>query len=171
MIFQGPESEIARLFRETNRQLERIHSQEHDWKIERLLLDAMVLLERIGLYFPAPPPQPLSTSISFKESSMLPTTGGNTLVYTGTLSPAGSVLAPDAVAKVVSNDPAILPTVDPTSLIVTVPLPTGWVESTTTPLAIAYSTTSATTGQALSQTITPSAPVVLATGINFAQTT
>ena len=50
--------------------------------------------------------------------------------------------------------------------------PTGWVESTTTPLAIAYATTSASTGQALSATITPSAPPSnLATSINFNQTT
>lgn len=102
---------------------------------------------------------------------MLPTVGGNTLVYTGTLAPAGSVLATDFVATVTSNDPSVLPTVDPTGLIVTVPLPAGWVESTTTPLAIAYATTSATTGQALSATITPSAPVDLATSIVFNQTT
>jgi hypothetical protein len=116
-------------------------------------------------------PQRYATSISFKEITMLPTTGGNTLVYTGTLSPVGSVLAPDFVATVTSNDPAVLPTVDATGLIVTIPLPAGWVESTTTPLAITYATTSASTGQALSATITPSAPVVLATGITFVQTT
>ena len=114
---------------------------------------------------------PHATSIVFKEITMLPTVGGNTLVYTGTLAPAGSVLATDFVATVTSNDPAVLPTVDPTGLIVTVPLPAGWVESTTTPLAIAYATTSATTGQALSATITPSAPVDLATSIVFNQTT
>ena len=113
----------------------------------------------------------LATSITFKENSMLPTTGGNTLVYTGTLSPSGSVLASDFVATVTSNDPAVLPTVDSTGLVVSIPLPTGWVESTTTPLAIAYATTSASTGQALSATITPSAQVVLATSVTFAQTT
>ena len=64
---------------------------------------------------------------------MLPTIGGNTLIYSGTLFPAGSVLAPDFVATVTSNDPAVSPTVDVTGLIVTVPLPTDWVENTTTP--------------------------------------
>ena len=113
----------------------------------------------------------LSTSVTFQEITMLPTTGGNTLVYTGTLSPAGSVLAPDFVATVTSNDPAVSPTVDATGLVVTIPLPTGWVESTTTPLAISYATSSASTGQALTATITPSAPVVLASGITFVQTT
>lgn len=105
---------------------------------------------------------------------MLPVSAGNTLVYTGTLSPAGSVLAPDFVATVTSNDPLILPAVDSTGLIVTVPLPTGWVESTIAPLAIAYATTSASTGQALSATIAPGAeviPPVLATSIGFNQTT
>jgi hypothetical protein len=116
-------------------------------------------------------PPTLATSISFTEITMLPTQGGNTLVYTGTLAPAGSVLAPDFVATVTSNDPAVLPTVDSTGLIVTIPLPAGWVESTTTPLAIQYATTSATTSQALSATITPSAPVVLASSVTFVQTT
>jgi hypothetical protein len=115
-------------------------------------------------------PQP-STSISFKEITMLSVEAGNTLIYTGTLAPVGSILAPDFIATVTSNDPAILPTVDATGLIVTVPLPAGWVESTTTPLAIVYSTTSASTGQALSATITPGAETVLATSIAFAQTT
>jgi hypothetical protein len=118
--------------------------------------------------------KPFSTSISFTETTMLPVEAGNTLVYTGVLAPAGSILAPDFVATVTSNDPAILPTVDSTGLIVTVPLPAGWVESTTTPLVIAYATTSASTGQALSATITPGAeviPPVLATSITFNQTT
>ena len=112
----------------------------------------------------------LSTSIRFTEVTMLSTTGGNTLVYTGTLSPAGSVLASDFVATVTSNDPAVSPTVDSTGLVVTIPLPAGWVEGATL-LAVSYATTSASTGQALQATITPSAPVPLATSISFVQTT
>lgn len=103
---------------------------------------------------------------------MNPTEAGQTQVFTGVLSPAGSVLAPDAVATITSNDPAVSPSLDSTNLIVSVTYPTGWVESTTTPLAFAYATTSASTGQALSATITPSAPPSnLATSISFAQTT
>ena len=116
-------------------------------------------------------PQALATSISFTESTMNPTAAGQTQVFTGTLSPAGSVLAPDAVATITSNDPAVTPTLDSTQLVVSVNYPSGWVESTTTPLAFAYATTSASTSQALSATITPSAPPSnLATGISFAQT-
>ena len=122
-----------------------------------------------------PPALLLATSISFQEISMNPTQAGQTQVFTGTLAPAGSVLAPDAVAAISSNDPAVQPTLDSTNLIVSVTYPAGWVESTTTPLAFAYSTSSASTGQALSATITPSAPPppppVLATSIAFAQTT
>jgi hypothetical protein len=120
----------------------------------------------------------LATSISFTQQgdpmALLPVQAGNTLVYTGTLSPAGSVFAPDAVVDVTANDPAILPTVDSTGLIVSVPLPAGWVESTATPLVISYSTTSASTSQALSASITPGAevtPPVLASSISFVQTT
>ena len=141
-------------------------------KSDKPELDEILRVEREILHELHEQHPNLSTSVTFKEITMLPTTGGNTLIYTGTLAPAGSVLAPDFAATVTSNDPAVLPTVDATGLIVTVPLPAGWVESTTTPLAIAYATTSASTGQALSATITPSAPPSnLATSINFNQTT
>ena len=115
----------------------------------------------------------LATSILFQGDTMSnPTEAGQTQVFTGTLSPAGSVLASDAVATITSNDPAVSPTLDSTQLVVSVTYPSGWVESTTTPLAFAYATTSASTGQALSATITPSAPASnLATSISFAQTT
>lgn len=116
--------------------------------------------------------QRFSTHISFEEITMNPTQAGQTQVFTGTLAPAGSVLAPDAVATIASNDPSVSPSLDSTQLIVTVTYPTGWVESTTTPLAFDYETTSVSTGQALSATITPSAPpAALATSITFAQTT
>src|ERR1039457_6158831 len=89
---------------------------------------------------------------------MNPTAAGQTQVFTGTLSPVGSVLAPDAVATITSNDSAVSPTLDSTNLSVSVTYPSGWNESTTTPLAFAYATSSASTGQALSATITPGAP-------------
>jgi hypothetical protein len=114
----------------------------------------------------------LSTGISFMEITMNPTQAGQTQVFTGTLLPTGSVLAPDAVATITSNDPLVSPSLDATKLIVSVTYPAGWVESTTLPLAFAYATTSATTGQALSATITPSAPPAnLATSVSFLQTT
>jgi hypothetical protein len=143
----------------------RTHPEEFKRELDEILRDERKILRELH-------PTVLSTSISFTETTMLPTTGGNTLIYTGTLAPAGSVLAPDFVVTVTSNDPAVSPSVDSTGLVVTVPLPIGWVESTTTtPLAIAYATTSASTGQALSATITPSAPPSnLATSITFSQT-
>ena len=120
------------------------------------------------------PPSALATSISFKESFMNPTAAGQTQVFTGTLSPAGSILAPDAVATISSNDSAVSPTLDSTQLVVSVTYPAGWLESTTTPLVFTYATTSETTSQALSATITPSAPPppppVLASSISFNQT-
>jgi hypothetical protein len=141
-----------------------VSHRHHDDKIEEILRDEREILRLL---------QPkLSTSISFTEITMNPTEAGQTQVFTGTLAPAGSVLAPDAVATVSSNDPAVSPTLDSTQLIVSVTYPAGWVESTTTPLVFTYGTTSASTGQALSATITPSAPpAALATSIAFAQTT
>ena len=123
---------------------ELLHSSRH---IERLLERIEELVE---VHFPH--------RIHFKENQMLPTTGGNTLQYTGTTSPAGSTFPADTVFTVTSNDPAILPTVDVTGLIVSVPLPAGWVENVATPLVIAYSAISASVSGNLTATITPSAP-------------
>ena len=159
------------------RQTRRIEQAEHeDLETLRLILRE---LRRIAddLNPPPPPPPPLNlaTSVSFQEISMNPTQAGQSQVFTGTLAPAGSILASDAVATISSNDPAVSPTLDSTNLIVSVTYPDGWVESTTTPLAFTYSTSSASTGQTLTATITPSAPPppppVLATSIAFAQTT
>jgi hypothetical protein len=115
------------------------------------------------------------TAISFKEITMLPTVGGNTLIFTGTLSPLGAQYPAGTTFTVTSNDPAVSPTVDPTGLIVTIPLPTGWVENPTTPLAIAYSTSTfvpnpSTSPSQITSTITPSVPTVTPTGIAFGQT-
>jgi hypothetical protein len=149
-------------------EIEIIEIFEHDPEVVRLLKIAIHELREIRRELKPH----LSTRIRFQEITMNPTVAGQTQVFTGTLSPAGSVLAPDAVATVTSNDPAVSPTLDSTQLIVSVTYPDGWVESTTTPLEFAYATTSATTGQALSATITPSAPPAnLATSISFNQTT
>ena len=110
-------------------------------------------------------------SITFKEMTMNPTEAGQTQVFTGTLAPAGSVFPPDSVYAVTSNDSAVSPSVDPTGIVVSVTYPQGWSESATTPLAFSYTATSASTGMSLAATITPSAPVVIPTGITFAQTT
>ena len=101
---------------------------------------------------------------------MNPTEAGQTQVFTGTLAPAGAVFPPDSVYAVTSNDSAVSPSVDPTGLVVSVTYPQGWTESATTPLAFSYTATSASTGMSLAATITPSAPVVVPTGITFAQT-
>ena len=108
---------------------------------------------------------------------MLPTEGGNTLVYTGTPTPAGSTFPPGSTFNVVSNDPAVIPAVDVTGLIVSIPLPLGWVESTTTPLAVTWTVSGITPVPSTAPTtfdvvITPSAePVGTPTGVTFVQTT
>lgn len=103
---------------------------------------------------------------------MLPTIGGNTLVFTGTFVPAGSVPPTDAVYAATSSDPAVLPTVDSTGLIVTVPLPAGWVEGQTLVITRTASSVSVP-AWTLSDAITPSAPPAanLPTSTTFIQTT
>lgn len=129
-------------------------------------------LERIEYDLRHPPHPPIPTHIRFTELTMNPTEAGQTQVFTGTLTPAGAIFPTDSVFGVTSNDPAVSPSLDSTGLVVSVTYPDGWVESTTTPLAFAYTATSASTGMSLSATITPSAPpAIVPTGITFAQTT
>lgn len=112
------------------------------------------------------------THIRFREVTMNPTAAGQTQVFTGTLTPTGSVFPADSTFSITSNDPSVSPSVDASGLVVSVTYPAGWVESTTTPLAFAYTATSASTGMSLTATITPSAPpAVVPTGIAFQQTT
>lgn len=115
---------------------------------------------------------PTPTAITFNEVTMNPTAAGQTQVFTGTLSPAGSAFPTDATFTVTSNDPAVSPSVDSTGLIVSVTYPSGWTESTTTPLAFTYRAASASNPSwSLAATITPSAPPVgLPTSIAFTQT-
>jgi hypothetical protein len=111
------------------------------------------------------------TSISFQEITMLPPVAGNTLVYTGTLAPAGAVFPSDSVFAVTSSDPTVTPTVDPTGLIVTIPLPSTFVDNPSSPFSVSYTATSASTGMSLSASIVPSIPAVVPTGITFVRTT
>jgi hypothetical protein len=103
--------------------------------------------------------------------SLLPPVAGNTLVYTGTLSPAGATFPTDTVFKLTSSDPTVSPTLDPTGLIVTIPLPSTFVDNPSSPFSVTYSATSASTGMNLSATITPTVPTVVPSSISFVQTT
>ena len=115
--------------------------------------------------------RPFPTSICFTEITMNPTEAGQTQVFTGTLTPAGAVYPSDTTFTLTSNDTAVSPTVDSTGLVVSVTYPTGWVESTTTPLQFSYTATSVSANGSLSTVITPSAPpAAFPTGIAFSQT-
>lgn len=115
--------------------------------------------------------EPTPTGIVFQEITMLPPVAGNTLVYTGTLAPAGAVFPADSGFAVTSSDPTVTPAVDSTGLIVTIPLPSTFVDNPASPFSVGYTATSASTGMSLSATITPSVPPVVPTGITFVQTT
>jgi hypothetical protein len=119
--------------------------------------------------------RPLPTSISFTQQgdpmALLPPVAGNTLVYTGTLQPAGSAFPADVSVALVSSDPTVTPSVDSTDLIVTIPLPSTFVDDPASPFNVVYTATSASTGMSITATITPSISAPVPTGITFAQTT
>jgi hypothetical protein len=124
---------------------------------------------------PPPTSAPTPTAISFTQQgdpmALLPPVAGNTLVYTGTLSPAGAAFPTDSVFAVTSSDPAVSPSVDATGLVVTIPLPSTFVDNPASPFSVGYTATSASTGMSLTASIVPSVPAVVPTGITFAQTT
>jgi hypothetical protein len=119
------------------------------------------------------------TSISFHEITMNPATAGNTLVYTGTLAPSGSAFPAGTTFAVTSSDPTVSPTVDSTGLVVTIPLPTTFVDDPANPLTVSYTASGitpvpSTSPTSLSASITPTVPTPptpTPTGIAFNQTT
>jgi hypothetical protein len=133
------------------------------------------LLRRIAREL-APEPPLTPTLITFQETTMLPPVAGNTLVYTGTLAPAGSAFSSGTTFAVVSSDPTVTPTVDVTGLIVTIPLPSTFVDNPASPFNVVYTASGITPSPSTSPTlitatITPSIPTATPTGITFAQTT
>lgn len=146
--------------KESNRLARENSSQERE---QTRILER--ILHQVTPRFPTP------TSITFKEITMLPPVAGNTLVYTGTLSPAGAVYPSDTTFNLVSSDPTVTPTVDATGLIVTIPLPATFVDDPAAPFNVVYTATSASASGSVTATITPSVPATFPTGIAFAQTT
>ena len=151
-----------------------------------LLKDIVILLEKVlrqedrlihltekVLHLLESPKPSFPTAIQFQENTMaLPPVAGNTLVYTGTLTPAGATFPSDTVFTVVSSDPTVTPTVDSTGLIVTIPLPTTFVDNPASPFNVVYTATSASESGSITATITPSIPTpAFPTGITFVQTT
>jgi hypothetical protein len=146
-------------------------------KIEHLLESVERRLAEIERRLPQPH---TPTTLVFQESSMpLPPVAGNTLVYTATLSPAGSAFPAGTSFTVVSSDPTVTPTVDPTGLIITIPLPETFVDNPDAPFNVVYTASGitpepSTSPTSLTATITPSVPVPptpTPTGIAFVQTT
>lgn len=140
--------------------------------LDTILITQAAVLEIVTKIDEEEQPEPeFPTSVTFQETSMNPTQAGQTQQFTGTLTPAGAVYPSDTTFTLTSNDPAVAPTVDSTGLVVSVTYPDGWVESTTTPLAFAYTAASVSENGSISATITPSAPpAAFPTGITFAQT-
>ena len=111
--------------------------------------------------------------------ALLPSDPGNTIVFTGTLSPAGSAFSAGTTFAVTSSDTTVSPTVDATGLIVTIPLPSTVVVGET--LTITYTASGivpspASSPTSISATIVltiGAPPVVVATptAITFTQTT
>ena len=119
------------------------------------------------------------SQIEFQEVTMNPAVAGNTLVYTGTLSPSGSAFPAGTTFTVLSSNPNAVATVDSTGLVVTIVLGAAFVDDAAIPLTVSYSSSTFTPSPqsspaSITATITPTVPVAATptpTGIEFAQTT
>jgi hypothetical protein len=116
--------------------------------------------------------------ITFKEITMLPPVAGNTLVYTGAIAPAGAQFPAGTTFTVTSSDSTVTPTVDETGLVVTIPLPSTFVDNPASPFNVVWATSiftpnPSTSPEGLTVTITPSIPVTVLTptAVTFQQTT
>lgn len=124
----------------------------------------------------APEPETPST-ITFKESTMLDPVAGNTLVFTGTLSPAGSAFPAGTTFTVSSSDPNVAASADATGLVVTAVLGAGFVAGENDIISWSTSTFApvpADSPASLTASISitgVAAPVPTPVGIVFAQTT
>lgn len=124
--------------------------------------------------------RPTPRKIHFKEITMLDPVAGNTLVYTGTLSPAGSAFPAGTTFAVTSNYPNVTPTVDASGLVVTIPLPQDFVDDPANPLSIHWETSTFTPEPSsspsqvtadITPTLPPPPPTPTPTAISFKQTT
>lgn len=127
------------------------------------------------------PPTP--TAVWFnQENPMLPADPGNTLVFTGTIEPAGAAFPAGTTFSVTSTDPTVVPTVDETGLIITVPLPStvapgenleiNWSTSTFVPSPdSAPASLTATIAITIGSAPPPPPPTPTPTQVVFAQTT
>lgn len=154
-----------------------ISTPVRDWEIISLLERILHVLRKIEREL-LPSETLTPTTIRFMENTvmaLLPPVAGNTLIYTGTLSPSGSAFPAGTTFAVVSSDPTVTPTVDPTGLIVTIPLPSTFVDNPASPFNVVYTASGITPSPAssptsLTATITPSVPTATPTGISFVQT-
>lgn len=151
------EEEILREVQETHREVE---------EIERRLRPK--------------PKTPTPNQINFKEITMNLPDPGQTLVFTGTTAPTGSVFPSGTAFTATSADPLVTVTVDATGLIVTATIDPTDVAGTVADITWATSTyTPVAPGTATSLTVTipltigtpPPPPVGTPDGVTFAQTT
>ena len=151
-----------------------LHELARDQRETKHLLH--IILRRLEKLLEPHSPTPIT--IIFKENTAmaLAPVAGNTLVFTGTLSPAGSTFPAGTTFAVVSSDPTVTPTVDVTGLIVTIPLPATFVDDPANPFNVVYTASGITPNPAssptsITATITPSVAALSPVGIAFNQTT
>lgn len=143
---------------------------------ERLMLEALgsIVHELRAIRHELEPPTP--TFIFFKESTMLDPVAGNTLVYTGILSPSGAQFSAGTSFAVTSSDPNAAASVDATGLIVTIALNAQFVDDPANPMSVTYTASGiipnpATAPTSITATIQPTVPALTPTAITFQQTT
>lgn len=144
-----------------------------DLKAHELLKEILQELKQIQRMLETATP----SSIAFKEITMLPADPGNTLVFTGTLSPAGSAFPAGTTFSAASADPQVTVTVDPTGLIVTASISASAVPGTVADISWSTSTFTPQPAGSPSQ-LTATIPLTIGalptptpTSVSFAQTT
>jgi hypothetical protein len=122
------------------------------------------------------PQTPTPTSVAYTlQGDTMALVPGTTAVFTGVTSPAGSSFPAGTTFTVTTTDPTVTATVDATGLIVTLVLPTTFVDDPANPFSFTVTSSTfvpvpSTSPSSISTTTTPSIPIPTPLSVTFTQT-
>ena len=155
------------------------HHENPDQKIVELLEASLAVqeaslrtLRRIEQEILPAIPTPLTVSFQGDTMSLVP---GTTAVFTGVTSPAGSAFPAGTTFTVTTTDPTVGASVDATGLIVSLVLPTTFVDDPSNPFSFTvvsstYVPVPSTSPASITTITTPSTPVPTPLSVTYTQT-
>jgi hypothetical protein len=145
-----------------------------DHKILEVLERILHELREIRRELRPPTPTPTSVAYTLQGDTTMALVPGTTAVFTGVTSPAGSAFPAGTTFTVTTTDPTVTATVDATGLIVSLVLPTTFVDNPASPFSFTvasstYTPVPSTSPSSITTTTTPSIPVPTPLSVTYTQ--